>query len=152
MDVHPRVPHVDNLYIWSMPAASSADLALLPLFEGLSGDELAEIAVWFEVKDVDRGVRLVGEGATGHSFFLFSRGEAVVTARGEDVASLGPGDFFGEMAFFGAGRRRATVTTTSPARVVVLFGDDFERLRTAYPAVAARIAAAVERRLGELPS
>jgi CRP-like cAMP-binding protein len=60
---------------------------------------------------------------------------------------LGPGDFFGEMALLGTGRRAATVTTTSPARVLVLFGSDFRRLRESHPGIAAQIEAVMERRL-----
>jgi voltage-gated potassium channel len=123
---------------------------VIPLFESLSESELAEMAQWFEVKDVSTGVRLVGEGATGCSFFIVSEGEVAVTAHGEDIASLGPGDFFGEMALLGPGRRRATVTTTSLTRVLVLFGDDFRRLEANHPGVAAKIEAAMEMRLEQL--
>jgi CRP-like cAMP-binding protein len=133
-----------------VPTAAPSDLASIPLFESLSESELAEIAVWFEVKDVGPGVRLAGEGATGYSFFVVGDGEVAVTAGGKDVASLGPGDFFGEMALLGPGRRKATVTTTTPARVLVLFGDDFARLRASHPAITAQIEAAVQTRLEEL--
>jgi CRP-like cAMP-binding protein len=130
--------------------AGPSDLASIPLFESLSEPELAEVAMWFEVKDVAPGVRLVGEGATGYSFFVVSEGELAVTAGGEDVASLGSGDFFGELALLGPGRRKATVTTTSPARVLVLFGPDFARLQAAHPDVTARIEAEVQQRLEKL--
>lgn len=132
-----------------MPADPS-DLASIPLFEPLSEAELAEVAVLFEVKDVAAGVRLVGEGTTGHSFFVLSEGRVAVTTDGEDVASLGPGGFFGEMALLGPGRRKATVTTTSPVRVLVLFGDDFARLQASHPDITAQIEAAVQKRLEEL--
>jgi CRP-like cAMP-binding protein len=63
------------------------------------------------------------------------------------LASLGPGDFFGEMALLGAGRRTATVTTNTATRVLVLFGDDFRRLQASHPDIAARIEAAMHARL-----
>jgi CRP-like cAMP-binding protein len=131
-------------------AATPTDLAAVPIFQSLSDAELQEAAPWFEVKDVAAGVRLVGEGTTGYSFFVLCEGEAAVTAGGEDVASLGPGDFFGEMALLGPGRRQATVTTTSSARVLVLFGDDFQRLRANHPDITAQLEAAMEKRLQEL--
>ena len=133
-----------------MPAASPSDLASVPLFGSLSESELAELAGWFEVKDVRPGARLVGEGATGYSFFVVSEGEVAVTAHGEDIASLGPGEFFGEMALLGPGRRKATVTTTSPTRVLVLFGNDFRRLQANHPEIVAKIEAAMEKRLEAL--
>jgi CRP-like cAMP-binding protein len=133
-----------------VPTASSSDLAPVPLFESLSESELNELAAWFEVKDVNAGVRLVGEGATGFSFFVLSEGEVTVTAHGDHIASLGPGDFFGEMALLGAGRRQATVLTTSPARLLVLFGDDFRRLQASHPGITAQIDAAMQKRFEQL--
>jgi voltage-gated potassium channel len=129
-----------------MPADPS-ELASLPLFGSLSESELAEVAAWFELKDVEPGVRLVGEGATGHSFFVLCGGEVVVTAQGEELRTLGRGDFFGELALLGQGRRTATVTTCAPSRVLVLFGSDFERFRATHPGVAAELEAAVQQRL-----
>jgi CRP-like cAMP-binding protein len=133
-----------------VPAATLSDLAVVPIFRSLSDADLEQLAGWFEVKDVSAGVRLVGEGATGYSFFVLSEGEVAVTAGGSDVASLGPGDFFGEMALLGSGRRQATVTTTSPARVLVLFGEEFRRLQAAHPGIAAQLEAAMEKRLEQL--
>ena len=131
-----------------MPSADTSDLAAVPLFASLSEAELAEVAALFEVKDVRAGVRLVGEGTTGHSFFLIQDGEVSVSADGAEVATLGAGDFFGEVALLAGGRRTATVTTTAPTRVLVLFGNDLARLRTRHPGVAAEIDAAMRARLG----
>lgn len=130
-----------------MPGAASSDLESLPLFGSLSESDRAEIAAWFEVREVGEAVRLVGEGATGYSFFVVQHGGVAVTAHGEEVATLGAGEFFGELALLGAGRRTATVTTTEPSRVLVLFGNDFKRLRTRFPAIAAELEAAMRRRL-----
>lgn len=129
-----------------MPAADPSDLAPLLLFNSLSESELAEIAGWFEVREVGAGTRLVGEGTTGHAFFVICEGEAAVTADGEQIDTLGAGDFFGELAMLGAGRRMATVTTAVPSRVLVLFGADFARLRETYPGVAAALDATIEER------
>ena len=122
----------------------------MPLFASLSEAELADVAARFEVKNVECGVRLVGEGATGSSFFVLREGGVSVTAGGEEIASFGPGEFFGEMALLGHGRRSASVTTTSPVRVLVLFGDDFRYLQATYAGVAAEIAAAMQTRLEQM--
>lgn len=129
-----------------MPADPS-DLASVPLFGSLSETELAELATWFEAKEVGAGVRLVGEGTTGHSFFVIGAGEVTVSTRDEEIATLRAGDFFGELALLRAGRRMATVTTTVPSRVLVLFGTDFARLRTTYPEISAKLEAAMQQRL-----
>ena len=131
-----------------MAGVDPTELAGIPLFGSLSEAELADVAGRFDVKEVDAGARLAGEGATGSSFFVLGQGEASVTARGEEIATLGAGDFFGEIALHGHGRRTATVTTTTAARVFVLFRDDFHELTAGYPAIAAEIEAAMQERLG----
>lgn len=130
-----------------MPDFERPDLGLLPLFGSLSDSERAEVASWFEVREVGAGVRLVGEGATGYSFFVISDGEVAVSAHGDKIATLHAGEFFGELSLLGAGRRTATVTTTKPCRMLVMFGNDFMRLRTRFPSVAAELETAMEQRL-----
>jgi voltage-gated potassium channel len=130
-----------------VPTAGPSDLAAVPLFAHLSESELAEVAGWFEVKEVGAGVQLAGEGATGYSFFVIDDGGVAVTRSGVRLVVLGPGDFFGEIALLGSLRRTATVTTTQPSRILVLFGNDFARLRDGYPGIAAQLEATMRRRL-----
>ena len=75
------------------------------------------------------------------------QGTATVTADGARLADLGPGDFFGEVAMLTDGRRSATVTTTSPAELLVMFGSEFRQLEQDQPEIAARIEAAMRQRL-----
>jgi CRP-like cAMP-binding protein len=121
-----------------MPAIAD-DLAGVPLFAGLEPDELATLADWFEAQDVSEGMKLIGEGASGYSFFVLREGTATVTIDGIEVRTLEPGDFFGELAILGDGRRTATVTAASPVRVLVLFGTEFRQLQQEYPELAAQI-------------
>jgi voltage-gated potassium channel len=130
--------------------AAVDDLAGVPLFSTLSAGELAGLAPWFEARSVSEGVRLASEGAAGYSFFVLVEGSAVVTVGDETVAAYAPGDFFGEMAIAGDGRRTATVTTTSPAKVLTLFGTEFRRLQQAQPEIAARLESAIRQREQEL--
>ena len=69
---------------------SAAELAAIPLFASLGSAELDEIAGWFDHKSASEGVRLAGESAVGYSFFVIADGNAVVTANGTAVATLGP--------------------------------------------------------------
>jgi CRP-like cAMP-binding protein len=133
-----------------LPGVNPSDLAALPFFDSLSESERSEVAGWFEAREVGAGVKLVGEGATGHSFFVICEGEVSVTAHGDVVATLRAGDFFGELALLATGRRTASVTTTAPCRMLVLFGTDLERLQTKYPAIAAELEEAMQRRLPRL--
>ncbi len=80
---------------------------------------------------------------------MIAQGNAVVSADGDELATLGPGDFFGEVAILGGGRRSATVTTTSPATLLVMFGTEFRRLQEAQPEVAARLETAMAERVSD---
>jgi ATP-binding cassette subfamily B protein len=126
---------------------SAEDLSSVPLFGDLSDAQLSELATWFDIRKASEGVRLCGEGAPGYCFFVLSNGTAAVTCDGATVATLERGDFFGEIAILGAGRRTATVTTSSPATLLVMFGAEFRRLEAAHPEIASRIREAMEERL-----
>jgi CRP-like cAMP-binding protein len=121
-------------------------LADLPLFASLTPDQLELVAGWMEVRTVSPGERICGEGATGYSFFVVRSGAAAVTQDGQELRRLGPGDFFGELAILGDGRRSATVTAVEPTMLLVLFGTEFRRLEAELPEVAARIRQALEQR------
>jgi voltage-gated potassium channel len=130
-----------------VPDATTWDLAGIALLDDLEPEELTKIAPWFEVQDVSPGVNLTGEGASGYSFYILTDGTASVTIDGVEVNTLGPGDFFGELAILGDGVRTATVTTTSPSRLLVLFGTEFRQLQQEQPDLASRIEAGVRARL-----
>lgn len=128
------------------------EVAAVPLFNALSDDQLKEVADWFHTQSVGAGLKLVGEGAPGYTFFILVDGAAVVTCEGERLATLGRGDYFGEMAILGDGRRTATVTSTEPVRLLVMFGTEFRLLEAAHPDIAARITEAMQARMaGRIP-
>ena len=127
--------------------ASASQLAPIPLFESLSSSDLDELAPWFVVQITGEDVRLIGEGSSGYSFFILTQGSAAVTTNEGVHADLGPGDFFGEIAILGDGRRTATVTTTSPSQLLVMFGTEFRRLQQAHPDIAERIEDAMRQRV-----
>jgi CRP/FNR family transcriptional regulator, cyclic AMP receptor protein len=128
-----------------MLVATADDLARIALFESLDADTLAAIAPWFEMREVSAGMKLIGEGAAGYSFFILQEGNATVTINGIEVRTLAPGDFFGELAILGDGRRTATVTTASPCQVLVLFGTEFRQLQQEHPEIAAQIESALRK-------
>ena len=69
--------------------ATAEDIVAVPLFGSLSDDQLAELATWFHVQNASDGVRLVGEGAHGYTFFILTEGTATVTSDGESLATSG---------------------------------------------------------------
>jgi voltage-gated potassium channel len=122
-----------------MPTATADDLAGLGLFDVLDAEARGAIAHWFDVEEISADVKLVGEGCPGYTFFILQEGDAKVTIEGVEVRTLSSGDFFGELALLGDGMRTATVTTTSPSRVLVLFGTEFRLLQQKYPELSERI-------------
>jgi voltage-gated potassium channel len=130
--------------------ATPEDLTGIPLFAGLTDDERASLADWFEISDASAGMVLVGEGAAGYSFYVLLDGAAEVTVGGETVATYGAGDFFGEMAILGDGRRNATVTVTAPSRLLSMFGTEFRMLQEVQPDVAAQLEETMRQRRAEL--
>ncbi len=126
------------------------DLTGIPLFDGLTGEERASLSEWFEISDASPGMSLVSEGASGYSFYVLLDGAAEVTVGGETVATYGPGDYFGEMAILGDGRRTATVTVTAPSRLLSMFGTEFRMLQEVQPTIAARLEEAMRQRRAEL--
>jgi CRP-like cAMP-binding protein len=131
--------------------ASVDDLARAPLFEALDEEQQRQVASWFHVEHASEGVLLCGEGCHGYTFFVLTEGTADVTAEGEQLSTLGPGDYFGEVAILGSGRRTASVTSTSPVRLLVMFGTEFRRLEATYPEIASRLTEAMQSRLAGAP-
>jgi cAMP-dependent protein kinase regulator len=122
-------------------------IAEVPLFEGLTPDEVAAIASKLEEREAHAGEHLSSEGGAGYFFFVIESGGAEVVKHGEVVAELGAGDFFGEGAIFRARRRTATVTTTETGVVFAMFGADFAKLVADTPELHERIEAALDARL-----
>jgi CRP-like cAMP-binding protein len=113
------------------------ELARMPLFESLSEEQLKAVASLAKVVRVEAGRRLIGAGTPGYSFFVVQEGAVSVTSGDEQLAELGPGDFFGEIALLGEGERTATVTTTSPVRLMVMTQSDFRIFARDWPEAAA---------------
>jgi pyruvate,water dikinase len=88
-------------------------LPAVPLFAGMSDAEVEQLATLFKARRFEAGETVIREGSGGASFYVIDSGEARVTIRGDEVAMLGPGDHFGEIALIDAGERLATVTSTT---------------------------------------
>ena len=119
----------------------------IPLFSGLTPEQVEAVCRWSEIRSVDAGTQLITEGAPGYFFFVLQEGAAAVARDGVELGSLGPGDFFGEIAILGGGRRMASVTTTAPSTLLVMFGTEFRQLEQALPEAAEQIRSAMSARL-----
>lgn len=113
----------------------------LPLFEGVSDDDLAKIAPFVSEVSVGEGKHLVDEGDYAYTFMAIEEGKAEVTRGGDTLAELGPGDFFGEQGLIQSDRRNATVVAKTPMRLITLDQWDMRRLEKAIPAAVEKIRA-----------
>jgi len=126
-------------------------LANVPLFAGLTDDERLRLASWLDVDEFAAGRHLAREGAAGYVFFVVDEGTVRVEHEGRTIATLGPGDVFGEMAFFADGRRNADVIAETDVRVLAMFGSRFREMQLSMPDVAARLEALVDERSKAIP-
>jgi CRP-like cAMP-binding protein len=117
------------------------------LFSGLQKKELAKIARWTDEISVADGDVLATEGRFAHEFFVIEEGAAAVMQDGEEIAELGPGEFFGEIGLIETERRTASVVATTPMKLIVMFKREFKQLEQDMPAAAERIRAAIRARL-----
>lgn len=120
----------------------------IPLFADLSDKERSQIGRWADEVEVQEGKHLIDEGRFGYEFFVIEEGTADVTHGDRTIASLGPGDFFGEIALVEAERRTASVIATEAMRAIVMTRRDFAEMQAEMPNVAATIRQAVEDRRG----
>jgi len=89
-------------------------LKQVPLFSDLSDRQLKKLGGRFRERTLKAGMSVVQEGTmSGVGFFVVADGTAEVTVDGKQVATLGPGDHFGELAMIAGNERSATVTATS---------------------------------------
>jgi CRP-like cAMP-binding protein len=124
-------------------------LAEAPLFAGLSKKELAQLAKQTEDLEFGTGTILCKEGATGREFFVIVEGKVDVSKKGRRIASLGPGDFIGEIAIIQQAPRTATATAKTPVRAFVLTSQGFFGLLDHNPAVERKVLRTLAKRLAE---
>lgn len=129
----------------------SSRLKSLPLFEGLSDDDVEKCASMFNEMEMLAGTGLTREGDFSYKFFVVLEGEVEVQRDFEHLATLGPGDFFGEMGLVSGARRNARILAITRCDVAWMMAWDFAKMREDFPEVAQRIDAVVEARMATLP-
>jgi CRP/FNR family cyclic AMP-dependent transcriptional regulator len=122
-------------------------LKALPLFEGLSDKELEFLARVTTETSVKKGSALVKQGELGQEAMIIEKGTASVTREGEELDTIGPGDFFGEMSLINSQPRNASVVATSDMRLLVMDSREFSSVLDKYPEVAVKILKTVVARL-----
>jgi CRP/FNR family transcriptional regulator, cyclic AMP receptor protein len=124
-----------------------AAMSKVPLFARCSKKELETIASLADEVDLPAGKVLTAEGDRGREFFVLLEGSAGVRSDGRELASLGEGDFFGEIALVTDKARTATVTATTQMRALVITDRAFRELLRNSPEIQGKVLEAVADRL-----
>lgn len=122
-------------------------LRQVPLFTDLDDAQLERLAGHFRERTFPEGATIVEEGATGTSFFVIADGDVNVSIAGDVKATLGNGDFFGEMAVIDEGVRSASVIAATDVRSFFLAPWEFRPFVEENPAVAWKLLQSLARRL-----
>ena len=121
-------------------------LKTIPLFAEVPDEQLRKIAPFAETDEFAEGQVVVKEGGYSNHFFAIEEGTAKVERDGEQIGDLGPGDVFGEQGLLEKQERSATVTATSPVRLIKIEHWELARMKQAMPDVVDQLVKKVEER------
>ena len=122
-------------------------LRALELFAELSPEDLETVSRWSDVRTAGAGERLTPQGAAGSSFFVIESGTADVVQDGRSIATLGPGDLFGEVAVVTGARWMADVVAATDLTAIEIAASGYRDIEASMPELAERIRAATQQRL-----
>ena len=122
-------------------------LAGMALFADLTTPQLKGVAHIFDEAWFPAGERILRQGLTGSAFYVILEGEAQILVDGQQRATLGKGEFFGDVSILLGEAPVADVVAKSPLRVLALAGPQVEAFLKAHPSVMYRMLQALARRL-----
>jgi CRP/FNR family transcriptional regulator, cyclic AMP receptor protein len=136
------------------PGESVELLSRVPLFSELSRNELERISRVSVARSFPAGVRVFHEGDHSDACYLVRKGDLRVTREHPDgraiaLATLGPGDLFGELAMLDGEARSASVETLTDSELLALPAADVRRLLADHPGISVKLIAALTKRLRE---
>lgn len=132
-----------------MAKPSTETLARVPLFSGLERRDLERIADSFTERNYSAGDTIAAEGQGGAGFFIIGEGTAKVTVHGDERTTLGPGDYFGEIALLDAGARTATVLADTDLKAYAMTFWEFRPIVETDARIAWNLVQALAHRLRE---
>jgi CRP/FNR family cyclic AMP-dependent transcriptional regulator len=121
----------------------------IPFFEDLTPEDLDRLARIGDKRSYQAGDEIVRKDEAGVALYVILSGSATVGTGGK-VHTLGPGDFFGEMALLEGAKRSATVTAADPVEAMIIEATYFRPFLIKNPSVTVTILAGVTRRLREV--
>jgi CRP/FNR family cyclic AMP-dependent transcriptional regulator len=117
------------------------------MFAACTDKELAQIARACDELTVEPDATVVEEGAAGEGFYLIVSGEAEVTRGGRRVATVGPGEYFGELSLLDEAPRNASVKALNKMILLQLKRREFSAVLDSWPGVAHKLLQQMARRL-----
>jgi CRP/FNR family cyclic AMP-dependent transcriptional regulator len=111
-------------------------LAKVPLFSMLSKKDLARLANNAHERTFPAGAVLTEQDETGVTFGVIVEGQAAVSVHVRSARTLGPGDYFGEMALIDHSYRSATITAETELRCLMFTAWVFRPFALEHPEVA----------------
>ena len=127
-----------------------ARLKAVPLFGHMAKRELDLLVRQADHLRYPARHQVIKEGTPGEEFWLVIEGNLVVERGGTTVATLGPGDWFGELSVIDAGPRDATITSTTPVELMVIGRRQFWGALQGSPTLMKKVIIGLARRLHEM--
>jgi CRP-like cAMP-binding protein len=131
------------------PSRETLDLSKIWLFSTSSAKDLRTIRKALEEVTVPPGRLLCEQGTIGQEFFLIVSGQASVKRNNRKVATLGPGQYFGELALLDRRPRSASVTSDTDMTLLVLGQRQFNGVLDSVPPLSRKLLSAMATRLRE---
>jgi CRP/FNR family transcriptional regulator, cyclic AMP receptor protein len=125
-------------------------LKRVPLFARLGGRELERLGQLADEVEVGMDKVLTQQGEPAHEFFIVLDGRLSVLDGRTPIATLGPGDFFGEIALLDGRPRTATVRADGITRLLVVGHREFHALMDEFPSVRTAVLEALADRLRKM--
>jgi len=141
------VPVGVRVYNCAVAGASAETLKKVPLFAGLDDRELGQIADSLHERRFSAGDTVTQQGAGGAGFFVVDEGTASVSVDGEPRRTIGPGDYFGEIALLTGSERTATIIADTDMLCYGMTPWDFRPLVESNSAIAWKLLTAMAEKL-----
>ena len=121
-----------------------------PLLAGLNQHDLEEVGRLADEVDAKAGKVLMRKGELGSEFFMIANGTVRIERDGRVIATLGPGDFFGDIALVVERPRTATAIVETDSRLLVVGHREFHSLMDRFPSIRVSVLQSIAIRLAEL--
>ena len=122
-------------------------LRRVPLFAGMDKKELDLVARLLKEQPYSAGSIIVKSGSGGHGLYIIKEGRVTVVREGQAVATLGPGQFFGEISVLDGGPRTADVRADTDTVCLTLISWEVKPLLMEAPTITYKMLLEMVKRL-----